>query len=60
MRDKMASKLGVRHPTLWCTVCQHAFERRIYHCLTDINVIIAIDNTTSKKLPSSMTKWFPN
>ena len=56
MRDKITSELGVRHPTLWCTVCQHAFERRIYHCLTDINVIIAIDNTTSKKLPSSMTK----
>jgi hypothetical protein len=60
MRDKMASELGVLHPTLWCTVCQHAFERRIHHCLTDINVIIPIDNTTSKKLPSSMTKWFPN
>ena len=56
MRDKMASELGVRHATLWCTVCQHPFERRIYRCLTDINVIIAIDNTTSKKLLSSMTK----
>ena len=32
-RDKMTSDLGVRQPTLWCTVWQHAFEWWIHRCL---------------------------
>jgi hypothetical protein len=47
MRDKLASELGVRNPTLWCTVCQHAFERRIYHCLT----ILMLSLSNAAKYP---------